>query len=1357
MNVVTNDFPLSNLKFKSQNVRSFNISTFGDLTKKKMFSVTRGNFDIIFLADTRLNSREKIGPVLEMEKLARVKGYKLFSNSTTASRGVCILIRERLNVEILREIRDQACNILLMKVKINGKFLILGSIYGPNRNEDMYTLEELKLNIRELECGNIILGGDWNCTWDLSPSEINLDVVNMVNIPSRARSLKIHEICNEFGLCDPFRMLYPTKREYTYFPAALEHNNRSRLDFFLISNNMCGKISNTFIENALLREMFDHKGIILEFRSNKFPKNKSILNKNLKRWDLNIMVRVEALECYIHHANLNEVFDIGEKNRILISIGNVHRLMQDYNLRWENYFNEVEVNIDEIAIEGLKQEIMQEFENLPDMDWAQTLNLNCTPDFFFEALCNCMRNAAIREQSKIYKIETGLEKRLNKQLNLLKEQPNIDLAEINTTEQNLENLIRIRLREEVRQHKRYEIICEEKITPEFVNMIKCKKDEDTLKRVCKDNGEEFNSDTERENFIRDSYQQIFREPDDVKNNRIEIEEFLGESNNHPAVINSKLTLEEKNSLETPLTIEELDNSVKKSKSKSAPGADGISNAFIKNFWDIFRKPLFQLANYCFERNELTPAFKSANIKLIPKKGNLALLKNWRPISLLNCFYKILSRALGTRLKKVMDKLTPVGQKGHSKTRRCQEVLINMIENIENCKKLRKEGVILSLDIKKAFDCVSHKFVEKTLKFFNFGEIMKKWLLLLSTKRTACIVLDNNKTTELFDLERGNAQGDIISPFIFNLCYQILIFKIQYDERVLSPFENRVHRDQANEANQASTIPKVVAMADDANCILKMCVQTLKLVKEILENYRLMSGFECNIDKTVLLPIGQIRPLSREIIELGFSVQEKITVVGMQISNNMTDFDTEVQRMEQKMSRIVREFSRFNLSLPGRINVAKTFLYSQINYLGSFLPLSKEQCNRLNMVIANFVAGKLNISHKRIFMDIEQSGLGLFEVHNFLQSQKCGWYRYTNKIDDYWKWLIASNSKGGDPKKCRSEDVRGHKIIVGLVEAFEKFMHGCTKVEQYFPFARIMDNPDIPTGTRGISTFNREFFGDSYMNFGAEILALRPKDFFREGQTYATFIRETNAHIGGERYNKIKRGIQIKLLNFDVQSMQVELDPINRLFDSSKKGSKTFRKVFTHRQCNSIPHNMVKYAETTESIIGIEKSMILNRTWGFNFLDNGTRTFIFKLYNNTLGVNARVSKFIRGHSDMCTFCRLNQNEEDNKESVLHFFFDCEYVEQVVINILRNYLQVNEHGTISRGTYFGMFRFEEEGKNLMLLLISTWIRKYLWDCRMKGVLPNSEQGIWYVSEKIKNTHENSSAFREIVLASGLNIRF
>jgi hypothetical protein len=85
--------------------------------------------------------------------------------------------------------------------------------------------------------------------------------------------------------------------------------------------------------------------------------------------------------------------------------------------------------------------------------------------------------------------------------------------------------------------------------------------------------------------------------------------------------------------------------------KSAPGLDGISNYFIKTFWVYLRNPLLKYASCCRVKGRLTNNFRRAKIRLIPKKGDTSKINNWRPISLLSCLYKLLSRVFATRLSK----------------------------------------------------------------------------------------------------------------------------------------------------------------------------------------------------------------------------------------------------------------------------------------------------------------------------------------------------------------------------------------------------------------------------------------------------------------------------------------------------------------------------------------------------------------------------------------------------------------------------------------------------------------------------------------------------------------------------------
>jgi exonuclease III len=144
---------------------------------------------------------------------------------------------------------------------------IISSIYGPNSN-DFTFFESLSKFFQENNSTPIICGGDWNTTFSTGGVNDNIDIFNMCNPPSMIRSGWLSDLCEQFKLTDPFRALHFNKIDFSFVPRT-GSRNRSRIDFFLISDILLSICSKCNISPSLDTELFDHKHINLEFNSTK--------------------------------------------------------------------------------------------------------------------------------------------------------------------------------------------------------------------------------------------------------------------------------------------------------------------------------------------------------------------------------------------------------------------------------------------------------------------------------------------------------------------------------------------------------------------------------------------------------------------------------------------------------------------------------------------------------------------------------------------------------------------------------------------------------------------------------------------------------------------------------------------------------------------------------------------------------------------------------------------------------------------------------------------------------------------------------------------------------------------------------
>ena len=168
--------------------------------------------------------------------------------------------------------------------------------------------------------------------------------------------------------------------------------------------------------------------------------------------------------------------------------------------------------------------------------------------------------------------------------------------------------------------------------------------------------------------------------------------------------------------EGELTENELYDALKNMPNNKSPGNDGLTKEFFLTFWDDIKDIYISSIRTAGIKKEFSTSQRQAIIKLIEKKGkDKRFIKNWRPISLLNVDYKIASKALAERLKKILPVLISHEQTAYVKDRFICKTSILISDIIEVSDVFNIDGFLVTMDVEKAFDSLNHSFVLAVLK------------------------------------------------------------------------------------------------------------------------------------------------------------------------------------------------------------------------------------------------------------------------------------------------------------------------------------------------------------------------------------------------------------------------------------------------------------------------------------------------------------------------------------------------------------------------------------------------------------------------------------------------------------------
>ncbi|KAL9987009.1 hypothetical protein ACROYT_G001243 [Oculina patagonica] len=457
----------------------------------------------------------------------------------------------------------------------------------------------------------------------------------------------------------------------------------------------------------------------------------------------------------------------------------------------------------------------------------------------------------------------------------------------------------------------------------------------------------------------------------------------------------KLNAEQQSICEGLITADECLSILKTFAKNKTPGSDGLTAEFYLCFWNDVVGPLIDCFNDAYQKGEMSISQRRGVISLIPKKNkdNL-LLKNWRPISLLNTDYKIATKCIANRLEKVLPTLINSDQTGYVKNRFIGENIRLISDVIDVYEKRNLPGMLLFIDFEKAFDSLEWKFLFEAIDAMNFGPMFQNWIHVFYSNISSC-VLNNGFASNFFSLHRGVRQGCPLSGLLFVLAVETLAQSIRQNNNICGLKLN-------------DTEIKLSLYADDITAFI-LNDSSADHLFNLLSEFGECSGLKMNISKTEGMWLGSLKQNKGKRSPFNISWPEKYVIaLGVAFAYDPAvscriNFEEKIVSLKKTLNR----WSARNLTLIGRICIVKTLAISKLVYNTSVLSVSSNICKQVNDICFRFVWKMKPDKIKRhtLIGPLEKGGLNMVDFVMMDKSLKAAWAKRLCEAGDS-KWCAA---------------------------------------------------------------------------------------------------------------------------------------------------------------------------------------------------------------------------------------------------------------------------------------------------------------------------------------------------------------
>ena len=404
-----------------------------------------------------------------------------------------------------------------------------------------------------------------------------------------------------------------------------------------------------------------------------------------------------------------------------------------------------------------------------------------------------------------------------------------------------------------------------------------------------------------------------------------------------------------------------------------PGPDGLT----KEFYSTFSKELVPILCIVFatiyEKGCLSQSQKLSYISLLCKKPDEPeLCKNYRPISLLNVDYKILTKVLCSRLRLCLSEIIHPDQTcsvpGRSIFDNCH-LIRDLINDVNSNPK--DYGILLSTDQEKAFDRVDHTYMLRILRHFGFSENFVNWISILYKDISSAVIV-NGHVSNSFPVQRSVRQGCPLSPLLYVICLEPVLHAIRNDTDI-----------QGLHVPGVSAPCKLSAFADDCKFFLKNSTSAQRVISHF-QTFGDFSGAKLNHGKCEAMFLGKLRNCKDFPLRLRWVNQ--MTIFGIKFGD-VTEDDIWYS-VYKKIEKTVNLFKTRPLSYYGKAKLVNVMALSKLWYIATVIPLSKHYVRLLNKLIFSFIwaPSKMEtVARKTMYLPRSEGGIGLVNISLKAQS------------------------------------------------------------------------------------------------------------------------------------------------------------------------------------------------------------------------------------------------------------------------------------------------------------------------------------------------------------------------------------